>query len=76
MRVSFKLKCNMDIVSFLRRKTLKAIVGLVFLYVFQSSIIYKYFIPYQLCLFINGLIFEILCRSFLISPTFSAIVVA
>ena len=38
-------------------KTLRAIVGLFFSNVFQSSIFGEFFIPSQLYLFIKGLIF-------------------
>ena len=39
-------------------KTLRAIAGLFFSNVFQSFIFNGYFIPSQLCLFINGIMFE------------------
>ena len=53
-------------------KTLRAIVGLFLSNFFQSSIFDKYFIPFQLYLFINVLIFETLSGFHLISPSFNA----
>ena len=57
-------------------KILKAIVGLFFSNVFQSSIFDGYFIPFPLWLFIKGLIFDILCRFLLISSWFNTTVAA
>ena len=53
--------------SFLAYKTLGAVVRLFFSIFFQSSFSNGKFIPAQLYLFIKGLMFVILCRSFLIS---------
>ena len=55
------------IFSFLAYKTLRAIVTLFFSIFFQSSFSDGKLIPSQLYLFINGLIFLILCENFLIS---------
>ena len=62
--------------SFLAYKTLRGIVWLIFSNFFQSPFSDGKFIPFQLYLFIKGLVFVILCRSFLISSWFNATVTA
>ena len=64
------------IFCFLTYKTLKAIVTLFFSIFFQSFFSDGICIPFQLYLFIKGLIFVILSERFPISSSFNATVIA
>ena len=73
--LSYILKHRQDIFFHVQhKKTLKGIIRLFFSNFFQISFFGEKFIPSQLYLSVKGLIFVILCRSFLISSYFNATV--